>query len=313
MKTHQEKTVIALSRKIMIILIAAMFALPVFSQDKIYAQEKIEKDELKNNEKNSQKSNKKLKEMISELRTMGGEIKLFDSDREFNINKDFDFNCFNKRFDGHWAGFEFGLNNFLNKDMQMQLPTAEDDINGAFMELNNDRSWGLAFNFGEINLPLFSKYVGIVTGVGFQWNIYRLKHNVDLYENENGVIDAYYIDKTERSYNRNVLQTCYFNVPFLLEFQAPIRSTRDRLFAAVGVVGGLKIGAKTKKYYEVNGDEKKHKARGDYQISPFRYGATARIGYRKVQLFADYSLVPLFEDKKGTELYPFTVGLRLDF
>ena len=88
------------------------------------------------------------------------------------------------------------------------------------------------------------------------------------------------------------------------------RHSKHRIFFSTGVIGGVKIGSSTKVQYE--GTEKgKDKTRNDFNLSQFRYGLTARIGYGGFRVFANYYPTPLFEEGKGPELYPFTVGLIL--
>jgi hypothetical protein len=55
----------------------------------------------------------------------------------------------------------------------------------------------------------------------------------------------------------------------------------------------------------------KLKSPGDYAMDDFRFAATARVGYGWVNLFANYDLNPLFEDGRGPELYPYSVGVKL--
>lgn len=269
-----------------------------------------EKDEMNKQMEAYEQGIEQIEEEIEELEE---ELEELEDEKEYIIEdgegkKHSEIKFKRKKFKGHWAGFEFGLNSFVNSDFSMTLPE-----NADFMELNNDLSWGFSLNFAEVNLPLFSNYAGIVTGIGFQWNIFNLKQNIDLVEDANGVIYGEMIDPLERDYKKNVLQTAYLNLPIIFEFQIPIENNRRRLYFGAGFVGSIKVGSKTKKFYEIDGHKEKRKVRGDYQISPLRYGLTARMGYRAIQVFADYSLVPLFEKDKGPELYPFTLGLRLNF
>jgi hypothetical protein len=103
--------------------------------------------------------------------------------------------------------------------------------------------------------------------------------------------------------------TSYLTVPLLLEFQVPAGRRNKRLFISGGVIGGLKIGSHTKVVYKEDGNRKKDKNRGDFNLSPLRYCVTARIGYRALKVFANFYLTPLFQEDTGRELYPFSVGL----
>lgn len=206
------------------------------------------------------------------------------------------------KFVGHWNGFDIGLNNFVNSDFEMKMPE-----NADFMEVNAS-SWAFNLNFLEYNIELFNNQTGLVTGAGLEWNNYNFKNSIKLVENENGVIEGL---TTDYNYDKNKLHTGFFTVPLLIEFQSANSEYSKRFHFAVGVIGGVKIGSKTVQKYKVDGDNKKTKIKNDYQLNAFRYAATVRMGYGKLRLFASYNIVPLFEDEKGPELYPFTVGLTL--
>ncbi|MBE0655078.1 MAG: outer membrane beta-barrel protein [Bacteroidales bacterium] len=208
------------------------------------------------------------------------------------------------KFKPNWSGLEVGINNYLNSDFNMELAPEN-----SFMDLNTGRSWNFNLNFLEYGLGLGTDKVGIVTGLGLEWNNYHFDDGNVIYENAEGIIDRYDVPDLNSSIQRAKLQTTYLTAPLLMEFQIP--AGKKRIHISGGVIGGVKIGSKTKVIYTVSGDKQKDKVKDDFNLSPLRYGFTARIGYRNLNLFANYYPTPLFEKGKGPELYPFSVGLRL--
>ena len=103
----------------------------------------------------------------------------------------------------------------------------------------------------------------------------------------------------------------YMTAPLLLEFQIP--APHKRIYISAGVVGGLKLWSNTKMKYTVSGEKSKEKAKGDYNLSPLRWGLTARVGYRALGFYATYYMTPLFKPGLGPELYPFNIGLAFSF
>ena len=93
----------------------------------------------------------------------------------------------------------------------------------------------------------------------------------------------------------------------MLEFQIPVSGHSKKLYFSGGVVGGLKVGSHTKTKIDGN----KSKDRGDFNISPFRYGATARFGYKGINLFGTYYFSTFFKNGRGPEMFPFTIGIGL--
>ena len=70
------------------------------------------------------------------------------------------------------------------------------------------------------------------------------------------------------------------------------------------------LASKTKIKYQ-DGGRQKEVLKDDFSLAPFRYGATVRIGYRAINLFANYYFSPLFGETAEPELHPFSVGLNL--
>lgn len=210
-----------------------------------------------------------------------------------------------KNFIGHWKGLEIGMNNYLTSDYSFSLPAE-----ALFMELNTGKSWGINLNFIQYDIGFGTDKVGLVTGMGLEFNNYK-------FDGDNSIIKdpvTREIVSLEYDAGTNIektkLATTYFTVPLLLEFQIPV-SGHKRIHISGGVIGGLKIGSHTKVVYKETGTKQKDKIRDDFNLSPLRYGVTARIGYRALKIFATYNLTPMFESGKGPELYPISIGLIL--
>ncbi len=203
-----------------------------------------------------------------------------------------------KKFKPHYAGLDIGMNNFLNADNTLHT--------GTFMNLNTTKSWNFNFNFLEYGIGLGTSYAGLVTGMGFECSSYVFDNNNSIEEDANG-------DIVERisglpNITKSKLAMTYLQAPLLLEFQIP--AGEKRIHISGGVVGGLKLGSKTKiKYYD--GGKQKEVIKDDYSLAPFRYGAMVRVGYRELNLFATYYFSPLFGETATPEIYPFSVGLQL--
>jgi hypothetical protein len=208
------------------------------------------------------------------------------------------------KFKPHWEGIEIGLNNYVNSNGSMSL-----DPIMSFMDLNTSRSWNFNVNFLQYGFGLGTDKIGLVTGLGFEWNNYHFDNDNNI-QKVDGVIESFPLSPaTYPNIQKTKLQTTYLRAPLLVEFQIPAGS--KRIYLSAGPIAGVKLGANTKIVYKENGDIQKVKDKDDYNLSSIRYGFTARAGYRGLKLFANYYLTPLFETNKGPELYPFSVGLTL--
>ncbi|MBN2481992.1 MAG: outer membrane beta-barrel protein [Bacteroidales bacterium] len=212
---------------------------------------------------------------------------------------------FADKFKGHWAGFEWGLNNFLDEE---QTVSREGDA--WFMDLNTGRSWVINLNFAQYSLGFGTRYAGLVTGMGLEFNNYFFDNDLTIEEvaDEIEVVDLSALDLV-----KSKLTTTWLRVPLIFEVQFPGSFRHKRAFVSAGVVGGLKLGAHTKVVYKEGDDKKKDKNSDDFNINPFHYGITARIGYGNSNIFFDYYFIPFFTDDKGPKLNPFSIGLSLAF
>jgi len=208
------------------------------------------------------------------------------------------------KFRGHWSGFEMGINAFANSDYSAYPG------NNDFMDLNLAKSIAVNLNFlqYDISLQKTKTNIGLVTGMGLEWNNYRFDQNITLQEID-GIIYPEPINP-DWSVKKSKLTSLYLTVPLLMEFQIPIKNDH-KIHMSAGLVGGLRLGTHTKIKYKRKGNSHKDKDRDDYNLQAFRYSAQVRLGYRAINLFATYGMTDLFRKNKGPELTPYTIGLTL--
>ena len=210
-----------------------------------------------------------------------------------------------KKFKGHWSGFEFGINNFVDDNFSMDRTAGE-----QFMDLNTGRSWNFNWNIKQYSIGLGSNRFGIVSGLGLEFNSYH-------FDGDNNIqkIDGYIVSKDDypSPLEKSKLKTTFLRVPVMLELQLLNAKRSKRLYISGGVIGGLKLGSSSKVVYKEDGKKQKDKIHDDFNINPLRCGLTARIGYRNLNLFGNYYLTPFFEKDNDPELYPITVGLAFSF
>jgi len=209
------------------------------------------------------------------------------------------------RFDGHWGGVEFGVNGYLNNSMKVDMPDGYD-----FMDLRYEKSMMFALNFFEQNFNIISNKFGLTTGLGLEWKNYRFNNNAVI-DATDGMLTGYMYEGDKR-YTKSKLVVTHLTLPLILEFQTNRFAKKNSFHIGGGVISGLRIGSHTKMVYD-DGQKQKEKYRDDsgFGMRPFKFDLTGRIGWGKVNLFANYSLNSLFKDNKGPELYPFSAGITL--
>jgi hypothetical protein len=230
----------------------------------------------------------------------GTSIKVTDSDD----NKD-KSETKKKKFKGHWTGVEFGINNFVNDKFSMIRTEGEE-----FMDLNTGHSWNFNWNVKQYSIGFGTNRFGLVTGLGLEFNDYHFDGDNNIQELDGNIVTK---DDYPSSLSKSKLKTTFLRVPLLLELQLLNAKRSKRIYISGGVIGGLKLGSHSKVIYKVDGNKQKDKIRDDFNINPLRYGLTARIGYRALNLYGNYYLTPFFEKDNDPELYPFSIGLSFAF
>ncbi|KPK79928.1 MAG: hypothetical protein AMS27_17510 [Bacteroides sp. SM23_62_1] len=206
------------------------------------------------------------------------------------------------KFKGHWAGYELGMNNFLDKDFKFAGTKPEN----RFLDLNTAKSWNSNINFIQYSLPM-SRGSGWITGLGFEWNNYYFDRNNSIAKDSTGYIGPVY-PPDGITYQKTKINTTYLTLPLLLEFQF---GEKKNGFISFGVIGGLKLHSNTKTKYIDGGSKERSKIKDDLNLSPLRYAITVRAGYKFLKVYANYGMIPVFKENTGPEIYPINLGLIL--
>ena len=166
------------------------------------------------------------------------QVKIKDSDKdEFDENFDDEEEEVidvkkGSKFKGHWAGLEIGLNNLMDQDMGLSRSG-----DSRFLELNTGKSWNVNLNVSQYSLGFGTDRLGLVTGMGFEWNNYHFSDTNSIQKTDEGV-EARPIPENVK---KNRFQTLYFTIPLILELQFLEDSDGDRAYMGVGVIGGAKL------------------------------------------------------------------------
>jgi uncharacterized membrane protein YciS (DUF1049 family) len=162
--------------------------------------------------------------------------------------------------------------------------------------------------------PIKNSNFSIDLGAGFgSHNLYHDNNVLEKDEQGNtqfGVIPDTLANGAGINVNNAKMNFTYLDIP--LEFKI---ETENAIRAAIGFKVGMLINSMSKykgdNYIDGSGDEIKLKEKNLDNVNRFRYGATVRVGYKWIDLSAYYSLSTLFEENKGPEMYPVSVGISL--
>ncbi|HKK39176.1 MAG TPA: outer membrane beta-barrel protein [Cryomorphaceae bacterium] len=201
-----------------------------------------------------------------------------------------------------WNGIDIGVNGILNDDYGLSL--SQDPANGM-LEPEYGRSRYIALNTAQIKGRIVKDYVGIVTGLTFQ--IYNWK-----FSGSDELVfagDSMGLAPTGvRNVSKNKLRASYIGIPVMLEFNTSLDP--DKAFhITAGVVGKVRIGNMYKQKFSLDGNDNKTSLKGDLGLNRWAADATVRIGYKRLTVFGQVGLLPLFDNDNTQDVYPFAVGL----
>ena len=234
--------------------------------------------------------------------------------------------CRKNKFNGHWAGIDFGWNGYVNSSFNMNFP---DEIN--YMDLNTGRSLMVNLNPVELNVNIAKNKFGFTTGLGFQLSNYFFTRDYAWYGGLDSLAAFRVYDASGNlvTMSKNKLFVSYLTLPVLFEFQTNPKCRLNSFHLTAGVIGAVRLQSYQKMeltsydktlYLETEtgqvvssfeAEKSTRRVHDQFFLNPFKVDATVRVGWSFLNLFATYSLTPMFQKDKGPEVYPWTVGITL--
>lgn len=202
-----------------------------------------------------------------------------------------------------WSGFGVNANGFMNTNNELSSTTEL-----SFLTLDPSKSIGLQWNFAEKRLPIFKEYLGIVTGLGLNWNRYAIKGNFDF----SVVNDTLFANATGINYSKNILSSTYIQAPLLLQISTNKNANKAWNISA-GVVGGIRLDARQVQKWEADGKKNKDKTKDDFQFNAFQASLMAVVGYGDWSLYMNYGLSDVFNEGAAIKLHAVNAGILRSF
>jgi hypothetical protein len=199
-----------------------------------------------------------------------------------------------------FIGLDLGINTWMHNG-SLNLPPQYQDL-----ELRQPNSINVLLHFFPTRVNLVKQHLHLRTALTFDFHNYKFLNPITLTPR---VSTFEYKLEENMNFSRNKLAMTVMQVPLMLQFTAKNRRLSRCFRVAVGGYGGIVVSSQTKQRSSQDG---RVKIKDDYNIDRLRYGLTARVGYGVLELYANYSLNPLFiEGRKAPELYPFAIGVNL--
>lgn len=205
---------------------------------------------------------------------------------------------------GHWAGLDIYMSQFMNDQREMQFN------NHPYWENNEVKSIGVNYNLFDLKFPIIKEHLGITTGLGIGYQNYSFRNNYVLQHTADTI---FAVSDTIFDFKSNKLNVGTISIPLLLDYSSNKKFEKS-YFMAVGVIGTYNYGTKqrTTGTY-ANGDSFDNSTISAFNMNRWTLDATVRIGYGHFGMFVSYQLNTMFKTGHTVAVYPFRIGFNVLF
>jgi hypothetical protein len=205
-------------------------------------------------------------------------------------------------------------------DLGFNLPTEKENFNTGIF---GSRTLNLYYYYDkQLGKSKFSVHGGL--GVGLERYKFSNDRTLSYIAGANSPYDTVRMVSASSVVNsskikRSGLITNYFDIPLEFRFSTNPDDPGRSFKVGLGFKAGVLFDSFTKIKYSQDGETKKLKDKQNYNLNPFRYGVTLRVGAGNFTVYSYYSLSTLFKEGKGPndgkgnfgDITNFTVGITL--
>lgn len=194
----------------------------------------------------------------------------------------------------HIAWFEIGANSFVNTDYSMYSP---EDANALMF--SSTKSINYSFNVCTLNVPLIqSRSLVFSMAFGFTLEDYAFNSN-HTFKYIDGMMRPVPL---EGKIKKSKFSTSYFHIPMMLDW-----NIKHNFFVAAGVNLDILMVTNTRyKFPRTTVQER-------VTVNPIQVGATARIGWKRLYGYVNYSFIDLFREGTGPKGKRLSAGMGIWF
>lgn len=165
----------------------------------------------------------------------------------------------------------------------------------------------------HVIFPIVGKHSNLCFAAGIGLGTYNIKSNAQLLDTNDVTFYSIIPDTVE--FKRNKLALSYVDVPLEFRFRTNPNSKGRSFKIYLGVKAGILLSSHTKYKgddFRDTDDYVKYKYFNVKNLTPFRYGVTAKVGYGKFMINCFYSLSGLLDKDKGPEITPISIGFTIN-
>lgn len=199
-----------------------------------------------------------------------------------------------------FSRLDLGLSKYLDNGSFTLSPA------NNFLENKTWKTINVGFDLFELHYR-FNPYVKIYVAGGFDWNHIRLKQDINILPDRSTL--SY--EPSTVDLDKNRLSSTYLRIPMGLQLRTKDDDSGKKVYFVAGPEVGFLLNGKLK---QVSDELGKEKVKDDFNFNPFRYGASARLGYGDFGVYAKYYFSDVFAEGQGpTDFKNLSFGFMLNF
>lgn len=214
-----------------------------------------------------------------------------------------------KHYPNIYSGLYFGVNSFMNPDMNFKLEGRAKEIS-----VNTGRSFVFSMNPFEQALFAARRQVNMITGLGLMVEKYQFENTYIYLATSNGVMQVQY--DSLRGQSRNYFTNTSLEIPLLLRVATrKVKNAREAFQVAIGVSGQWRFRTRQTLEYQRQGVEIEENGWNSFGQEAFTVNGIFRVQYKEIGVFAKVGLNPMFKGGTGAvaQVVPFSAGVRVGF
>lgn len=209
-----------------------------------------------------------------------------------------------------WGIVDIGISNYVDNTIynSSEAQSYAPNANEEWMGIKPFKSRNVNIWFVTQQLNLVQHYVNFQYGLGLELNNYFYKQPIRYQTQPLAVqnVPIIHIDEElDRKYKKNKLAADYITIPVMLNFNL----TPYRLYpfeVSAGLSAGYLYSARSK---TITSDEGKTKARGDFDLRPWKLSYIAELNFGILRLYGSYAFKSMYA--RGLDITPYNFGIRI--
>lgn len=214
---------------------------------------------------------------------------------------------------GNWSGLSFSALSMAQFQGNLEDYNATWGAREDLGLITDDafESFRLSINPFEKRQKLLGEFIGITTGIGFDWIRLGIATDHQLaYDESNETVIATVLEPNAMDVTINRVNAVYLRVPVLASVHL-FRTGGKGLHAEGGLVAGYLLHGKYNREFQVGATETATEE--DFPVAPLQLSARIGVGFGKVSLLGEAGLLPFFDENPldSPSMHSFTVGIQV--